>query len=106
MLGISGTIHHMIVKVFIFRVVRGVKEQETVQNDKKFCSLHSIFNLQNSGAKYVINEMLRQFQNFPVCLGNTSAKNIAKDSGETFSYYIGNGFSMPQHFAKGYDLFF
>ena len=33
-------------------------------------------------------------------------KNIAKDSAETFVYYVGNGFGMPRHFAKGYDLGF
>ena len=60
-LHISGTIHHMIAiygtlvlsdnisicffdlfKIFIFWVVRGVKRQKKVQNDKKFCLLRSI----------------------------------------------------------------
>ena len=58
---ISGTIHHMIViygthvysdnisrlffqffKILIFWVVRGVKVQKMVHNDKKFCSWHFI----------------------------------------------------------------
>ena len=30
----------------------------------------------------------------------------AQDSAEAIEYYLGNGFSIPQHFAKGYDLFF
>ena len=34
--------------------------------------------LRNSGAKYVSNKMLRQFQNFPVCLGNTSAEKLPR----------------------------
>ena len=60
MLHISGTIHRMIVmyikrvengisrhffhffKILIFWVVRGVKGQKTVQNDKKFSLLQSI----------------------------------------------------------------
>ena len=32
-------------------------------------------------------------------------KNV-KDSVETFVYYVGNGFSIPRHFAKDYDLVF
>ena len=55
--------------------------------------------LQNSGAKYVNTKMPRQFQNFPVCLGNVSTKTIVEDSAETLVYYVGNGFGMPQHFA-------
>ena len=34
------------------------------------------------------------------------ASAIADNSAETFVYYVGNGFSMPQNFAKEYDLFF
>ena len=30
----------------------------------------------------------------------------AEDSAETFEYYVGNSFDMPQQFVKGYDLFF
>ena len=30
----------------------------------------------------------------------------AKNTTETFVYYIDNGFGMPQHFPKGYDLVF
>ena len=60
-LHISRNIHHMIFicgahvqndnisrqffhffKILIFQVVRGVKGQKMVQNDKKFCLLHSI----------------------------------------------------------------
>ena len=37
---------------------------------------------------------------------NTSAKNTAEDSAKTFVYYTVNGFSIPQHFAKSYDLVF
>ena len=61
--------------------------------------------LQNSGVKYVGYQMPRQFQNFSVCFGNTSAKKTAEDS-ETFVYYVDNGFGIPRHFAKGYDLVF
>ena len=56
------------------------------------------------GAKYVSNEMLRRFQNFSACLCNVPAKNTAQDSAETCAYYGSNGFGMPQHFSKGYDL--
>ena len=31
---------------------------------------------------------------------------MAKDSIDTFVYYISNGFGIPWHFAKGYDLVF
>ena len=62
--------------------------------------------LQNSGAKYFGNKIPRRFQNFSVYVGNTSAKKTAEDSAETFLYYVGNGFGMPRHFAKGYDLIF
>ena len=41
-----------------------------------------------------------------VCLSNASAEKPAEDSAETFVYYVGNSFGMPQHFAKDYDLFF
>ena len=34
--------------------------------------------LRNSGAKYFGKEKARRFQNFSVCLGNTSAKKLAK----------------------------
>ena len=48
--------------------------------------------LWNSVAKYIGNEIPRQFHNFSeVCLGNVSAKKNAEDSTETFVYYIGNG---------------
>ena len=33
-------------------------------------------------------------------------KKNAKDSVEIFVYYVGNGFSIHQHFTKGYDLVF
>ena len=33
-------------------------------------------------------------------------KGTAEDSAETFVYYVGNGFGIPQNFAKGYDLVF
>ena len=60
----------------------------------------------NSGAKYDSNKMLRWFQNFSVCLSNVLAKIPAKDSRDTLAYYVRNGFDMPQHFAKDYDLVF
>ena len=47
-----------------------------------------VCSLWNSGAKYVGNKMLRQLQNFS----------------ETFVYHVRNGFVMPQHFTKDYDL--
>ena len=31
-------------------------------------------------------------------------QKTAEDSSEIFVYYVGNGFDMPQHFTKGYDL--
>ena len=33
-------------------------------------------------------------------------RKTAKDSAETFAYYVGNCFSIPWQFAMGYDLFF
>ena len=48
--------------------------------------------------------MLREFQNFSVCLDNTSEEIAAKDSAETFLYYVGNSFGIPQHFAKGFGI--
>ena len=57
--------------------------------------------LRNLDAKYVGNKMPRRFQNFLVCLGNASAN---KDSEEIFVHYVGTGFGIPRHFAKGYDL--
>ena len=52
--------------------------------------------------------MPRQIQNFSVCLSNALAKKkkTAEDLAETFAYHIGNGFDIPQHFAKDYDLVF
>ena len=35
-------------------------------------------NLRNSGAKYIGNKMLRQFQNFSVCLANILEKKLLK----------------------------
>ena len=62
------------------------------------------FSLQDSGAKNFNNKMPRQVQNFLVCICNTSAKRTVKNSAETFSYYVGNGFGTPRYFTKGYDL--
>ena len=61
------------------------------------CLLKSpcLLSLQNSGGKYVSSKILRQFQNFSVCLSNTLAKKIAEDSEETLVYYVGNGFGIP-----------
>ena len=44
------------------------------------CLLKSpcLLNLQNSGAKYISNKILRQFQNFSVCLSNMLAKKMPK----------------------------
>ena len=45
-------------------------------------------------------------------LDNASVKKTAKNLAETFCIYIhdmyhfGNGFGIPQHFAKEYDLVF
>ena len=50
--------------------------------------------------------MSRQIQNFSVCLGNASAKETAEELVETFLYHVGNGFGIPRHFAKDYDLGF
>ena len=40
--------------------------------------MHEYNSLRNSGAKYIGNNILRQIQNFSVCLGNASAKNLPK----------------------------
>ena len=50
--------------------------------------------------------MPRRFQNFSVCFCKASATKTAEDSIDIFAYYLGNGFGMPRHFAKGYDLVF
>ena len=50
--------------------------------------------------------MPRRFQNFSVCFCKASATKTAEDSIDIFAYYLGNGFGMPRHFAKGYDLIF
>ena len=50
--------------------------------------------------------MPRRFQNFSVCLGHALAKKTTEDSIGSFVYYLANGFGMPWHFAKGYDLVF
>ena len=71
-----------------------------------FLKCPCLISLQNSGATYVSNKMLIQFQNFLVCLNNTLAKKTAEDSVETFLYYVGNGFGIPRHFVKGSDLVF
>ena len=39
------------------------------------------------------------------CRGGSASENIYIYI-DTFVYYVGNGFGMPQHFAKGYDLIF
>ena len=62
--------------------------------------------LRNSGATYVGNKMPRQIQNFSVNLGNASANKTAEDLAENFVYYVGNGFVIPRHFAKNYNLIF
>ena len=49
--------------------------------------------------------MPRQFQTFSLPR-QYIGKKPAKDSAETFEYYVKNGFSLPQDFANGYDLFF
>ena len=49
------------------------------------------------------NEAISEFFSLPrQCV----RKKTAKDSAENFTYYIDNGFCVPQHFAKGYDLVF
>ena len=48
--------------------------------------------------------MLRKFQNFSPY--QYVGKTTAKDLGETFVYYINNGFGIPWQFSKGYDLVF
>ena len=69
----------------------------TLVKNMSSCLLKSpcLLSLQNSGGKYISNKILRQFQNFSVCLSNTLAKKIAEDSEETFVYYVGNGFGIP-----------
>ena len=41
--------------------------------------LKPLNSLQNSGAKYVSNIMLRRIYNFSLCLGNNSAKKTAEN---------------------------
>ena len=57
--------------------------------------------LQNSGARYINNKMLRRFQTFSVCLAICWQKETAEDLAETFAYYFSNSFRIPQHFTKG-----
>ena len=59
----------------------------------------------NSAVKYIDNTMPRQIQKFSAYLGNASTKNC-QDPAETFVYHVNNGFGIPQHFAKDYDLVF
>ena len=40
---ISPGVCFIFIKILIFQVVRGVKSQKAVQNDRKFCPLHPIF---------------------------------------------------------------
>ena len=61
-----------------------------VNTHYKAWSIKYIYSLWNSGAMYVGNKTLRQFQNFSVCFSNTSTEKPAKDSAETFVYYDGN----------------
>ena len=51
------------------------------------------------GAKYISIKKQRQFQNFPVYLGDTSTKKTADYSAESFVIYVSNDFGIPQHFA-------
>ena len=61
--------------------------------------------LRNSGAKnnWYDSGAISEFFSFP---RQYVGKKIAEDEAETFVYYIGNGFRIPRHFAKGYDLVF
>ena len=74
------------------------------------CSSYVLYqyfhSLRNSDAKCVGNKMPRRFQNFSVCLGNTSEKKTAKNSTEIFVYYVDNGFHISRFLVKGYDLVF
>ena len=70
------------------------------------CKKETTNSLQNSGAKYLGNKMSRQFQIFPVCLGNTSAKKLPKIQQKALpitsamvSVYLGI-------LLRGYDLVF
>ena len=45
----------------------------------KMITLMFSCSLQNSGAKYFGNKMLRQIQNFSACLGNALAKKLPKN---------------------------
>ena len=53
-----------------------------------------------------LNKIMRQIQKCSVCLHNALAKETAKGLAGTFVYHISNGFNIPPHFAKGYDLVF
>ena len=83
-------------------MVKKASPEKVLQNMRNFfdCSL------QDSGARYTGNKMLKKIQNFSVCLGNASAKETAKDLAETFVYNISNDFDIHHHFAKVYDLAF
>ena len=48
--------------------------------------IYIYISLRNSGAMYLGNKMPRRFQNFLVCLGNTSAKKKCRNSAEILVY--------------------
>ena len=66
-----------------------------------------ISRLQNSFAKYIgkkCQDKFRIFFSLPrQCVGK---KITAKDLAETSVYHVSNGFGIPWHFAKDYDLVF
>ena len=48
----------------------------------------------------------RRFQTFQFASAIPPQKKTDEDSTETFIYYFGNDFGMPQHFGQGCDLVF
>ena len=61
------------------------KIKKLLKDKSKLCK----HNLRNSDAKYVGNKMPRQFQNFSVFLGNTSAKKMPKTQQKPLWYSLG-----------------
>ena len=82
-------------------IIRLIINEITIVNIWSYERFINSNNLWNSGAKYVSNKMLRCFHNFSICLGIMSTKKLAKDSAETFVYYIGNGSGIPWLFDEG-----
>ena len=63
---------------------------------------NSLFKIQVL-SRFAMPRAISTFFSLPrQCVG----KKTADDSIDTFVYYLGNGFGMHRHFAKGHDLVF